>query len=173
MNKKEKFLIDSNSLMTASRQYYAQDIVPSFWTFLESKLTLGDILILDLVKDEIDKGDDFLKCWVDQHASEFVICKHVDQLIIEKYAEIMRYVQACGFYNDVGFASWAQANIADPWLIATAATYGHTIITFEQRSGNLSTKNKSKKVKIPDVADNFGFAVRDLYYMMRYMKFKI
>ena len=27
----DKFLIDANTLMTAARQYYAYDILPSFW----------------------------------------------------------------------------------------------------------------------------------------------
>lgn len=47
------------------------------------------------------------------------------------------------------------------------------IITFEQRSGNLSIKNKSRKVKIPDVADYFNVNVQNLYYMMRQMGIKI
>lgn len=61
MNTQEKFLIDSNTLMTASRQYYAHDIVPGFWATLENKLTTGNIVLLDMVKAEIDKGEDALK----------------------------------------------------------------------------------------------------------------
>mgnify|MGYP006998725393 FL=1 len=31
VNSSEKFLIDSNTLMTASRSFYAYDLIPSFW----------------------------------------------------------------------------------------------------------------------------------------------
>lgn len=173
MEETEKFLIDSNTLMTASRQYYANDIVPGFWKTFEEKLSTGDIILLDIVKNEIDKGEDFLKQWVEKKSTQFVICTHIDEKILAKYAEVMQYVYSCGYYNEAGFASWAQASVADPWLVAAAAANRYTIITFEQRSGNLSTKNKTKKIKIPDVADYFGVNVKNLYYMMRKMDFKI
>lgn len=173
MDTKENFLIDSNTLMTASRQYYAQDIVPGFWAVLENKLTTGKIVLLDMVKAEIDKGEDALKHWLDEHTDNLIICNHYDEKIISKYGEVIQYIQECGFYNDVGLDSWAQSSVADPWLIAVAAAKDYTIITFEQRSGNLSIKNKSKKVKIPDVADHFNVRVENLYYMMRQMGFRI
>lgn len=121
MDTKEKFLIDSNTLMTASRQYYAQDIVPSFWSIFESKLATGNIILLDMVKAEIDKGEDALKHWLDDKAAMFRICNHVDERIISKYGAVMQYIQECGFYNDAGLTSWAEASVADPWLIAAAA----------------------------------------------------
>lgn len=161
MDTKEKFLIDSNTLMTASRQYYAQDIVPSFWNVLASKLTTGEIILLDMVEAEIDKGEDALKYWLDDKAALLTICNHIDEKIISRYGVIMQYIQECGFYNDAGLASWAQSGVADPWLVAAAAAYDYTIITFEQRSGNLSLRNKSKKVKIPDVADHFNVRVEN------------
>lgn len=173
MGTKEKFLIDSNTLMAASRQYYAHDIVPSFWSVFENKLTTGDIILLDMVKAEIDKGEDALKYWIDDKADMLSICNHVNEKIIVEYGAVMQYIQECGFYNDIGLASWADASVADPWLIAAAVANDYTIITFEQRAGNLSIKNKSKKVKIPDVADYFNVNVQNLYYMMRQMKFKI
>lgn len=173
MNTQERFLIDSNTLMTASRQYYAHDIVPGFWAVLENKLTTGNIVLLDMVKAEIDKGEDALKQWIDEHADVLSVCNHYDEKIISKYSEVMQYIQECGFYNEVGLDSWAQASVADPWLVAAAAAENYTIITFEQRSGNLSVKNKSKKVKIPDVADHFTVRVENLYYMMRQMGFRI
>ena len=48
VNSSEKFLIDSNTLMTASRSFY-------------EKIKVGNIVLLDMVKAEIDKGQDELK----------------------------------------------------------------------------------------------------------------
>lgn len=56
----EKFLIDSNSFMTPYRQYYAFDLVPTYWDELSKHADTGRIILLDMVKDEIEKGQDDL-----------------------------------------------------------------------------------------------------------------
>lgn len=61
VNSSEKFSIDSNTLMTASRSFYAYDLIPSFWGIFEEKIKVGNIVLLDMVKAEIDKGQDELK----------------------------------------------------------------------------------------------------------------
>lgn len=169
----EKFLFDANTLITASRLFYANDLVPAFWEKFAAKSMTGTIYMLDLVKDEIYKGEDFLTEWVGSEKTDFPICNHVDSDIISKYAEIIQYIQSCGYYNEKGLNSWAQNDVADPWLIATAAVKGYTLITFEQPAGSLSSKNKSGKVKIPDIAKYFDVKVHNLYYMMRQLEIKI
>ena len=51
--------------------------------------------------------------------------------------------------------------------------YEAMIITFEQSVGELSTKNKKSKVKIPYVAENFGMECQNLFDFMRAMKIKL
>ena len=75
--------------------------------------------------------------------------------------------------NENGLADWAKGNVADPWLIAAAAAKDYKLITFEQSAGSLNVKNKSGRVKIPDVARHFGVEVHNLYYMMRQLGIKI
>ncbi len=169
----EKFLLDANTLMTASRFFYAYDLVPSFWEIFGEEIKAGNIILLDMVKNEIDKGQDELKEWISEREADFQICNHVDPQIISKYAEIMQYIQTCGYYNENGLADWAKSNVADPWLIAAAAAKGYKLITFEQSAGSLNVKNKSGRVKIPDVARHFGVEVHNLYYMMRQLGIKI
>lgn len=88
----EKFLIDANTLMTASRFFYAYDLVPSFWETFEDEIKTGNIVLLDMVKAEIDKGQDELKKWVSDREHDFEICNHVEPEIILKYAEVMQYI---------------------------------------------------------------------------------
>ena len=85
----------------------------------------------------------------------------------------MQYIHECGFYNGKGLDGWAKNDVADPWLVATAAAKGYTLITFEQSAGLLNSKNKSGKVKIPDVASHFDVKVGNLYYMMRQLGIRI
>lgn len=173
MNSSEKFLIDANTWMTASRFFYAYDLVPSFWKTLEDEIKTGNIVLLDMVKAEIDQGQDELKQWISEREDYFEICNHVDSEIISKYAEVMQYIQECGYYNEKGLNDWAGNGVADPWLIAAAAVKGYKLITFEQSAGSLNVKNKSGRVKIPDVAKHFGVAVHSLYHMMRKLKITI
>ena len=135
VNSSEKFLIDANTLMTASRFFYAYDLIPSFWGIFEEKIKAGNIVLLDMVKAEIDKGQDELKQWVSERKHEFQVCNHVDSEIIPKYAEVMQYIQECGLYNEKGLNDWARNEVADPWLIAAAAAKGYKLITFEQSAG--------------------------------------
>ena len=48
----EKFLIDSNSFMTPYRQYYAFDLVPSYWEKISKCTSSGRLELLDIVKVE-------------------------------------------------------------------------------------------------------------------------
>lgn len=60
MGDNEIFLVDSNSFMTPFRFYYAFDLVPAYWKELNKHINSGRIVVLDIVKDEIDKGNDDL-----------------------------------------------------------------------------------------------------------------
>lgn len=85
----------------------------------------------------------------------------------------MQYIQESGFYNEKALNEWARNEVADPWLIAAASVKGYKLITFEQSAGPLNSKNKSGRVKIPDIAKQFDVDVHNLYYMMRQLKIKI
>ncbi len=79
----------------------------------------------------------------------------------------MQYIQTSGLYKESAVHTWAQNNIADPWLVAAASSNSFTLVTEEVRSGGLSVKNQSKVAKIPDVADHFGVSTINIYEMMR------
>lgn len=85
----------------------------------------------------------------------------------------MQYIQDCGLYNEKGVNEWTKNEVADPWLVAAAVAKGHRLITFEQAAGSLNAKNKSGRVKIPDVARCFGVEVHNMYHMMRQLQMKI
>ena len=168
----EKFLIDSNSFMAPYRQYYAFDLIPTYWDELSKRTESGRLALLDMVKAEIDKGEDDLAEWVGKQTG-FEICNHVTPEIISKYQDVLQYVQSCGLYKEQALQAWAPGHIADPWLIAAAAVNDYTIITAEVPSGGLSPKNPNRYAKIPDVAKAFEVRTNNLYYMMRQLGIKI
>lgn len=168
----EKFLIDSNSFITPYKQYYAFDLVPSYWTEVSKCTNSERLILLDMVKAEIDKGADDLSDWLNRQTG-FIICNHVLPAIVNKYQEILQYIQNCGLYQNQALQTWARADIADPWIIAAAAVNDYTIITAEVPSGGLSVKNPNKYAKIPDVARAFDVKTENIYYMMRQLSIQI
>lgn len=168
----EKFLINSNSFMTPYRQYYAFDLIPTYWEEIAKCTNSGRLILLDMVKAEIDKGKDDLADWLSRQAG-FVICNHISSEIISKYQEILQYIQTCRLYKEQALQIWSNGDVADPWLIAAAAVNDYTIITAEVPSGGLSVKNPNRYAKIPDVASVFGVRTGNLYYMMRKLGIKI
>lgn len=169
----EIFLIDSNALITPYLQFYPFDLAPGFWSQIEGHIKDGSIRILDVVRAEILQGKetDDLKLWMDGISVDIIDRR--EQEILEKYAAVIQYLQSSPLYKPSVLAEWSRGTVADPWLIATAAVYHYTLITFEEPSGGLSIKTPNKVAKIPDIANEFGVKTQSLYYLMRSLGFKL
>jgi len=168
-----KFIIDANVLIAPYNNYYSFDLLPTFWDQMKKHIECGNIIILDLVKDEIEKHtDDDLSKWLKTIKIKTYI-KFRNPNTIPCYSEIIKHVDECGYYiTDKVLLDWDHPS-ADPWLIATASAYKYKIVTFEQTAGKLSNKSKSKRAKIPDVCDHFGVEYCNLYEMMRSLSFTL
>lgn len=166
----EIFLMDSNSFIAPYKTFYSFDFAPGYWTQLENGIKSGRIQILDLVKNEITSGDDDLKKWMGGLSFNAIDRRQLS--ILAEYAKVLQHIQTNPLYKSAALTEWSKANIADPWLIATAKVYGYTIITFEER-GKISPGSPSKNAKIPNVADHFGVKTEKLYYLMRELEFKL
>lgn len=169
---KELFLIDSNSLMTPHLTFYPFDFAQSFWAQMESRIKNGSIIILDMVKDEILQGNDSLRDWMKTIEIGTYI-DHRQSSVIGKYSDVLQHLQGNNCYKNSALMEWSKNTVADPWLIATAAAYGYTIISFEAPNKGLNPRNPSKNAKIPDIAALFGVPVQNLYYMMRKLGFSL
>lgn len=169
---KEVFLIDSNSLITPHLTYYPFDFAENFWIQIEDHIKQGRIVVLDVVRNEILKGNDNLHVWIKNlKIGKFI--DHRDESILAKYGEVLQYVQNSPVYKPSALTEWSKEDIADAWIIATAAVYGYTIISFETVNNGLNSVNPSREAKIPDVAKEFGVDVKNLYYMMRVLQIKL
>ncbi len=166
----EKFLIDSNSLIEPYNRYYPFDITEKFWEQLKKHIESGSIVLLDMVKNEINQCDDDLSVWLNGVNIKEEI-DHRDPIIIKNYSKILQYIQNESAYKGSALRNWAQEHVADAWLIASAMNNDYKIITFEKpqfRRGNIY-----KNAKIPDVADIFNVKTNDLFYLMRVLKIKL
>lgn len=168
------FLVDSNALIVPYQQYYSFDFGKLFWDQLQEQIEEGNIAILDMVKEELLKGreDDRLRKWIEEIEIGCFI-DHRETEIVAEYGRVLRYVQECGLYKDTALAAWSQLSIADPWLIAVSKVKGYKLVTFETTFEKLDVRNKTKRVRIPDVAKHFNVDVVKLFDMMRELDFRL
>lgn len=160
----KKYLIDANSLIRPARAYYPFDFAPSFWQQLRPKISLDKIAVLDKVRDEILKGTDELSTWISDLPNECILSTQ-DIQIIQTYRDVLSFIQQSDQYTESALRLWSRENVADPWLIAVAAAYDYTILSFEQSAGRITTS--SNNPKLPDIARHFHVAYTSLFDMMR------
>lgn len=163
-----QYLLDTNTFIQAKNSYYAFDIAPSFWTQLLEKLKQGQLAVIDAVSDEIKQGNDELKEWfgeqITAQADQIKILKaKEDATVLATYREIAQRVTMNQVYKDTEKARFFRG--ADPWLIASAKSWGAVVVTCETLSGVGTTK-----VKIPDICQQTGVTFVDLYTAMRVMQ---
>ncbi len=175
VNENKIFLIDTSALITPYRKYYAFDLVPAFWEKLKECFEAGKIVILDKVWNELEKGgaEDNLSSWLSSNKSLVTIYTYKTEEVIKSYADVLQYIQTSNLYYESAIAAWAIEEIADPWLIAAAKANDFIVVTEENGSKGISTKQKNKDPKIPDVAKALGVDTVSLFEMMRRLRIKI
>lgn len=167
-----EYILDANTFITPYKQYYQFDFAPSYWKQFAPAIVKPEIKILSVVYDELVATDDELSNWI-KSVSNLKKISIADDEIVKNYGKVLNYVRESGFYTERALRNWSDKKIADAWIIAAAMKYEAVIITFEQSVGELSTKNKTSKVKIPDVAENFGIECQNLFDFIRAMKIKL
>ncbi|MDO5575181.1 MAG: DUF4411 family protein [bacterium] len=167
----EKFLLDANSFITPYQQYYPFDLTPGFWNQLKPALLKDSVYVMDVVKNEIEKGGDSLTEWITSIDGLEVLDRR-DQTILANYGAVLKFLQESPLYNDKALRFWSDANVADPWLIAAASAKEYTLVTFEQSAGKIVPTSPSGKPKIPDIAREFNVKCVNLFYFMNEMNIK-
>ncbi|BAU97215.1 PIN domain-containing protein [Corynebacterium suranareeae] len=157
------YLLDANILMTAADSHYPHDVVPGFWTQILDSLATGESKIPESVhKELIAYRAKWVSTWTKTNAApEFIL--NEDSAQIQELALITNWVinirQPPFKISDRNrFLSGA-----DPRIIAVAAVTKSTIVTYEKPAVDPT----SRKVKIPDVAAQFGVSCVTPIEMLR------
>lgn len=168
------YILDSNTMITAKNFCYAYDILPSFWNILLLEFSKGTVKIIDAVESEIMQGNDELSEWLSDNicgkSSEdgeaYILPAKNSQAIVNCYQTIASNVVSNQQFKEVSKQSFLSG--ADPWIIATAKTHGHVVVTFEGMPPANTTK-----VKIPAICRQMGVTCENLYEMMRKLNIRI
>lgn len=147
------YLLDANVLISAAERNYPPDIVPGFWVQLREAAEVGEVKIPVSVNKEVTTLDDkWLTGWLKDNLDP-----HSDSVLHEDAAQTQMLTRLTRWVTD-SRRPYAARHVnhflshADPRLIAAAAAESATIVTYEERV----TDPNSTKVKIPNVADEFG-----------------
>lgn len=155
-----KYLFDANVFIEASNRYYAFDICPGFWDWMDhvAKVDAGSIVP---VCDELRKGSDKLAAWANSRRTEAWFLK-IDDAATQKSMAAIALVSSSQYRPE------AQAKFlsgADPWLIAKAQTIGAKVVTHEQ-----SAPDAKRRVPIPDICTKVGVECFPPYDALRAMQ---
>jgi hypothetical protein len=153
-----RYVLDSSVFIEAHKRYYAPDICPGFWDALAALHAAGEVVSLDRVRDEIDRGQDWLKEWC-AALPESWFADSGDAKIVRVFAEAQAWVAARDF---LAAAKAKFATDADGWLPAFARVQGITVVTEEGPSPH--AKNR---VPLLSVCDEFGVRHVNTFAMLR------
>lgn len=135
------YLLDADTLIRAKNEYYAFDLCPGFWDWLDRQNAARNLFSVRAVKDELERGDDQLAEWAKERGTGFFL--PVDERVSGAMSAVSGWVQAGDFREDAKRQFLAGA---DPWLVAHALAHGHTVVTLE-----VHVEGERKAVKIPTV----------------------
>jgi predicted nucleic acid-binding protein len=139
------YLLDSNVFIEAKNRYYAFDLAPGFWEWLETDAAAGVIGSIEEVGDELLAGGDDLAAWAQQHPGLFA---SADLLTVAKLSELAEWANG-GQFTQAAVDEFL--DVADYYLVAHAAAHGHTVVTHE-----VYQANARRRVLIPNACQALG-----------------
>jgi predicted nuclease of predicted toxin-antitoxin system len=161
VNTKVIFLLDTNVFIEAAKRYYAFDIAPGFWQALLRHAEAGHIISVDRVFDELERGKDRLFRWVQNNMKDYFRSTG-DRSVLEVYAQLMRWGQRQGHFTSQARREFAEADNADPWLVAYAKAKRCVLVTLEKDNPSMR-----RKIPIPSVCQAFEVPYIDTFKMLR------
>lgn len=155
------FILDANVFIEAKNRYYAFDICPGFWTWMDHIVASGNVQTITKVRDELIDGNDELKDWVAARKTAPWFLSVDDRETQSTLGSIASFIQS-ERYKPAAKNKFLSK--ADPWLIAKAVTTGATVVTHEEHR-----PEATKTVPIPNICHQFGVRWVNTFDLLRTM----
>lgn len=154
-----KYLIDTNIFIESARRFYAFDICPGFWEFLEQCSQTDSVKSISKVYDELTSDNSNLQDFKEQLKNKgfFLSIENIDP---ESYTKISQELQTMQ-YTPKAIQDFSSG--ADFFLVALAYQESYTIVTHEAKSGN----NARNTIKIPNVCERLNISCIDVAEFLR------
>lgn len=151
------YLVDTNVLIEAKNRYYAFDIAPGFWAWLDQAHQQSLVCSIEAVRDELLDGNDELADWTRANMAFF---QAIDQGTTRHFGDLTSWAASRNFTPAA--LSEFTGNNADYLLVAYAREHQHTVVTHER-----SQPNARARVLIPDACLAMGISTTDTFQMLR------
>lgn len=151
------YLVDANVLIEAKNRYYAFDIAPGFWAWLDQAHQQSLACSIETVRDELLDGNDELADWARANMAFF---RAIDQGTTQHFGDLTNWATSRNFTPAA--LSEFTGNNADYLLVAYAREHQHTVVTHER-----SQPNARARVLIPDACLAMGISTTDTFQMLR------
>lgn len=159
-----EYLFDTN-IFIASKNQLPPDVWPTFWQCMAMLIKDRRIFSITRVKEEIERGNDELTTWMRDYASDgFYI--PLDNEILLQYQRTLNWANNNTTFKPSALQTYA--DVADAYLVATAAAKNMALVTFEK--SNPLCKNR---VLIPDACRAIGVRCCDLNIALRELGVRI
>jgi hypothetical protein len=134
---------------------YYPDIFPGFWQQFDETVASGDIVSTREVLRELERDDpDHVLSWARRNAAVFSTPTDAETAFVGSILSVPHFQQIIGTK-----ARLTGTPVADPFVIACAATREATVVSEE--------KPKPNSAKIPTVCEHFGVDCLNLERFMR------
>jgi len=151
------YLLDSSVLIEAKNRYYAFDIAPGFWAWLDHAHAHGLACSIEAVRDELLAGNDELAEWARQHPDFF---RALDQGTTRHFGPLTAWAGSRDF-TPAAIAAFT-GSAADYLLVAYAKEHEHVLVTHERPDPNAKAR-----IFIPDACIALGVEYADTFKMLR------
>ncbi len=111
-----RYLLDANPFIEAKNRHYGFDICPGFWSSLVGQHEANRVFSIDRIADELHEQDDQINRWIDDGVPDTFFKKTEDQLVINKFQEMVQWVYSQPQFTDAAKAEFA--SVADGWVMA-------------------------------------------------------
>lgn len=160
------YLLDSNIFIQANKIQYPFDVFPGFWNWLERDMDNGLIHSIDPVFRELMSGNDNLQEWISKYKNTDCFLSVDDEKTQKTYRKIANWVYTPSLnYTDIARREFL--SVADSWLVAKAIVNNCSIVTLEKYDPNIK-----KRIKIPNVCEQFNVPYINTIELLRRMQIK-
>lgn len=156
------YLLDANVLIDAARDYYPLDRVSEFWSWLVQMGKQGHVKVPIEIYDEVMKGNDALKYWLQENKDALLFNELVSQPLVAEvtkrgYAPCLTDVEIEKIGGDAFLIAYA---IVDPRQ--------RCVVTTEHSKPKRTGANRH----IPDVCEDLGIKCINTFELIRRLNFR-
>jgi hypothetical protein len=152
------YLVDTSCFIQAKNTWYAFDICPGFWDWIDLEHGRENVFSISRVKTELLVGEDDLSAWAVARGGNFFLPDDPD--VIASYNSVVAWANGSTQFTPTAKSEFMR--VADPWIVAHALAHRHTVVSHEVLDNNIRAR-----IKIPNACVQFDVPYVNLFELLR------